>query len=422
MKLSKTQKQVAQDDHRFKVVIAGRRWGKTFLAIREMCYRARQPQREVFYITSSYRAAKMIVWKPLKKRLLDLRWVKKINESELSITLKNDSVISLKGAENPDSLRGPSLSYVVIDEVADVDEALWKEVLRPALSDQQGGALFIGTPKGKDNWSYDLYCRETFYPQMWKSFQFTTLEGGIVTKDEVEQARHDMTERQFNQEFNATFETYQNQVAWEFDRDEHVISFEQLTKQLGKNTTEIPKHRLHVGMDFNVSPATAVIMTEVGDVCYAFDEIMVYSSNTNEVAEELTRRYPHSEITVYPDPSGSQRRSSANGLTDHIILKNAGFTVKSPRKHDPVRDRINATNARLRSADSSIRLYVAPECKNLIESLEKFSFKEGTQIPEKNGWDHMFDALSYAIAYMYPIKLRKSTDTRPQRWGHAIQA
>jgi phage terminase large subunit len=426
MKLTKTQKRVARSNHRFKVVIAGRRWGKTYLAIREMCYRARYPGREIFYITSSYRAAKMIVWKPLKKRLLDLNWVKKINESELSITLKNDSVIALKGAENPDSLRGPSLSYVVIDEVADVDQNLWTEVLRPALSDQQGGALFIGTPKGKDNWSYDLYCRETFDPQTWKSFQFTTLEGGLVPVEEIEQARHDMTERQFNQEFNATFETYQNQVAWEFDRDDHVVSFESLIAEFGDNNKipkHLPTHRLHVGMDFNVSPATAVIMTEFAGITYAFDEIMVYSSNTNEVADEIKRRYPNSEVVVYPDPSGNQRRSSANGQTDHIILKNAGFQVKAPRKHDPVRDRINATNARLRSADGSKRLYISPECKNTIESLEKYSFKEGTQIPEKNGWDHMFDALSYAIAYMYPIRIRKSTEDRtPNRWGHAIQA
>ena len=158
MKLSAPQQLVADDHHRFKVVIAGRRFGKTFLSIRQLCWEARIPNKEIFYITSSYRAAKMIVWRPLKKRLLDLRWVKKINESELSITLKNNSTISLKGAENPDSLRGPSLSYCVIDELAEVDSDLFFEVIRPALSDQEGGAMFIGTPKGRNNWAYDLFC------------------------------------------------------------------------------------------------------------------------------------------------------------------------------------------------------------------------------------------------------------------------
>ncbi len=146
MKLSESQKRVAEDPHRFKVVIAGRRFGKTFLALRQLCFYARVPNKDIFYITSSYRAAKMILWKPLKRRLQDLRWIEKINESELSITLKNGSTISLKGAENPDSLRGPSLYYCVFDEVSEIDSETFFEVIRPALADQEGGALFIGTP------------------------------------------------------------------------------------------------------------------------------------------------------------------------------------------------------------------------------------------------------------------------------------
>ena len=157
MKLSKAQTTIAKDDHRFKVAICGRRFGKTYLAIREMCYRAKDPDQNVWYITSSYRAAKMIVWKPLKNKLLDLKWVAKINESELSIELKNGSTISLKGADNYDSLRGSSISYVVLDEVSEIPPNAWTEVIRPALADQQGGALFIGTPQGKGNWSYDLF-------------------------------------------------------------------------------------------------------------------------------------------------------------------------------------------------------------------------------------------------------------------------
>jgi len=153
MKLNDWQQRVALDKTRFKVVVAGRRAGKSYLSIREICYQGRLPDREIFYITSSYRAAKMIIWKPLKKRLLELRWVKKINESELSITLKNNSTISLKGAEDPDRLRGIRLNYAVIDEAAFVSPNLWFEVVRPALSDQEGGALFISTPLGKSNWT-----------------------------------------------------------------------------------------------------------------------------------------------------------------------------------------------------------------------------------------------------------------------------
>jgi hypothetical protein len=105
MILSKTQQQVADSAKRFKLVTAGRRWGKTFLSIREIAYQARLPNKLIWYVTSSYRAAKMIVWKELKNRMLDLRWVSKINESELSIRLKNGIEICLKGSENAQQLR-----------------------------------------------------------------------------------------------------------------------------------------------------------------------------------------------------------------------------------------------------------------------------------------------------------------------------
>ena len=408
MKLSDPQNIIANDPHRFKVVIAGRRFGKTFLSIRQLCHAARTPNKEVFYITSSYRSAKMIVWKPLKKRLLDLKWVKKINESELSITLKNGSTISLKGAENPDSLRGPSLSYCVIDEVAEVDPELWFEVIRPALADQQGGAMFIGTPKGKGNWSYDLFCQEQLLDD-WKSFQFKTIDGGWVKPEEIEAARRELNAKVFRQEFEATFETFEGRVAWAFERDLNV-------KRLDNPDTRT----IFVGCDFNVSPMSACIMVRVGDDLYAIDEINMYSSSTDELAEELKRRYPTSKIFCYPDPAGSARKTSAGGLTDHIILQNAGFIVKAPRAHTPVRDRINALNSRMCSSDGVRHLFIDPGLKYTLESLEKFCYKEGTQVPDKGTYDHMFDALSYGVDFLFPIKRDREERPQSQRWGHAL--
>jgi phage terminase large subunit len=409
MKLSAPQQTVAQHPARFKVVCAGRRFGKTFLSIREICYRARIPNREVFYITTSYRAAKMIVWKPLKRRLLDLRWVKKINESELSILLKNGTTIALKGAEDPDRLRGVSLDYVVIDEAASCKlENLWGEIVRPALADRQGQAMFIGTPQGKSNAFYDLY---TFASDLnntdWSSWQFTTLEGGFVTEEEIQAAKQDMTERQFNQEFLATFESYENRVAWAFDRDTHVID---TPKNLDTST-------VYIGMDHNVNPMTACIATRSGDTLTVIDELHVYSSNTQEIADEINSRYPRSKIFVYPDPAGAQRKTSAGGATDHSILANAGFVVKAPRRHDPVRDRINATNARFRNATGEINLYICKDNKYTVESLDKHTFKEGTGIPDKDtGYDHQFDALSYMVSYLFPIT-RSANHTKQNKWG-----
>jgi PBSX family phage terminase large subunit len=409
MKLSKAQAQIAKDEHRFKVAICGRRFGKTYLAIREMCYKARNPMQNIWYITSSYRAAKMIVWKPLKNKLLDLRWVAKINESELSIELKNGSTISLKGAENYDSLRGSSISYVVLDEVSEIPPNAWTEVIRPALADQQGSALFIGTPKGKGNWSYDLYNMKQEQPDIWNSFQFTTLDGGRVSAEEIEQARADMSERQFRQEFMATFESYEGRIAYTFERELHL-----------KELKNPDISQLMVGMDFNVNPCAATIAVRQGDNLYIIDEIVMHNSNTTEMAEEIVNRYPRSKIFCFPDPAGSARKTSANGQTDHTILENAGFIVKAPRKHDAVRDRINALNARLCDANKEIHLYINPKAKYTIESLEKYTYKEGTQIPDKDsGYDHIFDALSYCVAYLFPIR-KNIQPQQPQRWGAKI--
>jgi hypothetical protein len=411
MKLSQPQQTIAKNKSRFKVVVAGRRFGKTYLAIREICYQAKEPNREVFYVTTSYRAAKMIVWKPLKNKLLDLKWVKKINESELSILLKNGTTISLKGAEDPDKLRGVSLDYTVIDEAAECKlESLWGEILRPALADRQGNALFIGTPKGKSNAFYDLYVFANEADNKdWSAFQYTTMDGGFVKPEEIEAAKRDMSERQFRQEFEATFETYENRVAWAFDRGVNIQA-----------PKDLPTDIVHVGMDFNRNPLVASIAVQQGNTLYAIDEIQIFGSNTDEMCDEIKSRYPHSKVFVYPDPSGSRQQTSSGGRSDHSILANRGFVVKAPRKHDPVKDRINAINARFRSADGTNYLFISPNCKHTINSLDKHTFKEGTQVPDKDtGYDHMFDAISYMVAYLFPVR-RQVQVPPPQNWGHRI--
>ena len=410
MKLSQPQQTIAKDHSRFKVVVAGRRFGKTYLAIREICYQAKEPNREVFYITTSYRAAKMIVWKPLKAKLLDLRWIKKINESELSILLKNGTTISLKGAEDPDKLRGVSLDYVVIDEAAECKlESLWGEICRPALADRQGGALFIGTPKGKSNPFYDLYTFARSAEQ-WCAWQYTTAQGGFVTQQELDAARQDMSERQYNQEFNATFESFEQRVAWAFDRDSNV-----------QPAPDTAQDIIHIGMDFNRNPIVCAIAVQLDrETLHVVDEIQIFGSNTDEICDEIDNRYPNAKVFIYPDPSGSRQQTSSGGRSDHSILANRGYVVKAPRKHDPVRDRINAINARFRTATGENHLFITPNCKNTINSCDKHTFKEGTQVPDKDtGHDHMFDALSYMVAYLYPIRKQVQVPTQAT-WGHRI--
>ena len=133
MPLSEAQKVIAQSDARFRVLCAGRRFGKSILAIREMAKFARQPNKAIMYVAPTYGMARNIIFESLKQKMRDLRWVKKINETRMEITLVNNSKIMLRGAENYDALRGTGVDFLVMDEMADIKPEAWSEVLRPTL-------------------------------------------------------------------------------------------------------------------------------------------------------------------------------------------------------------------------------------------------------------------------------------------------
>jgi len=406
MPLSNPQQTIVDAPQRFKVVIAGRRFGKTHLSIRFLCKAARFPDKEVWYVAPTYKQAKMIVFKKLRKKLMDLRWVSKINETSLSFELKNGSTISLKGADNYDSLRGVGLDFLVLDEFADIDEAAWQETLRPTLADKMGSALFIGTPKGM-NWAKDLYDMAEQYPEEWASFQYTTEQGGNVPLSEIEAARRTLDEKTFNQEFRGTFETFSGRIFYAFERALNVKAY----------TDPLPKE-LHIGLDFNVDNNSAIIAVVKGPVMHVIDEIKLMGSNTDEMVQEIRNRYPTQRIIVYPDPAGSQRRTSAGGRTDHSILRTAGFTVKAHSVTMSVRDGINAVNAKLRSSTGVNTLFIDPRCKYTLDSLEKHVYKSNSSIPDKDGgFDHFSDALRYCVEYLFPIR-QPIAPLPTMQWGH----
>ena len=217
MPLSSPQNEVINNKSRFRVLITGRRFGKTFLAINELAKFASQSNKKVWYVAPSYRQAKSICWNDLKDRLIKHKWVKNINNSDLTITLRNNSRISLRGADNENSLRGIGLDFLVMDEFADIHKQAWYEVLRPTLSDTEGHALFCGSPRGFGNWSYELFkLAETNTD--WKSFKFTTLQGEQVSEEEINQAKEDLDTRTFQQEYEATFVNYSGMIYYNFDR------------------------------------------------------------------------------------------------------------------------------------------------------------------------------------------------------------
>jgi len=403
MQLTPPQSDIFTCPARFRVVVAGRRFGKTFLSTAELLNRAlSKPDQNVWYVAPTYKAAKEIAWDMLTSQI-PREYVGKTNETSLSITLKNGSTIALKGAEKPDNLRGRSLDFVVLDEFADMRKEAWYEVIRPSLSDRQGSAaLFIGTPKGRNHF-YDLYGKGVDKDDGWQSYQYTTIEGGNVPPEEIASAKADLDERTFEQEYGAKFLNFSGIIYYSFKREESVIRHD------GDRSV------IHVGMDFNLDPMSAVLMTRKGDTLHVFDEIVMFGSNTDEMVAEIRTRYGNGTIVIYPDPASRQRKTSAGGRTDLSILQNAGFEVRVRSSHAAVRDRINSVNSRLLSKDGHRRLFVDPKCKKVIESLERHTYKEGTSQPEKDGFDHMNDALGYAVEYLFPIR-KANKPQAPQRW------
>lgn len=423
MNLTKPQSYIYHNNSRFRAVVAGRRFGKTFLSVSELLRAAtgmmtqdeldalkkagKKPEyvynKNVWYVAPTYKAAKEIAWDMLIN-LVPEEFIAKRNETELSLKLINGSIISLKGAEKPDNLRGRSLDFCVLDEFADMRPEAWFEVIRPSLSDRKGSALFIGTPKGRNHF-YDIWTNGADQQADWASFQFTTLEGGNVDADEIEAAMRDLDERTFKQEYLANFVNYSGIIYYNFDRVESI-----------KPGIDYDDQLLHIGMDFNIDPMSAVVAVRNNDALHIIDEIVIYGSNTDEIVDEIKNRYGKNKIIIYPDPASKQRKTSAGGRTDLSILQNAGFVVKVRSSHAAIRDRINSVNARLKAADGARHLFVDPKCKQVIKSLERQTYKEGTTQPDKDsGFDHMNDALGYLVDFLYPIKRDHSTP-QPTRW------
>ena len=216
-----------------------------------------------------------------------------------------------------------------------------------------------------------------------------------------------MDKRQFEQEYLASFINFTGQIYYNFDRKKHVAKQE-----------FIKDAPIWIGIDFNIDPMSASVCQIVNGKLHQFDEISIYGSNTEELCQEIMNRYDKTKVICTPDPAGNQRKTSASGKTDITILQQY-FKVETKRKHDAVRDRINAVNSLMESADGTVRFSIDPNCMNSIRCLERQVYKEGTAIPDKDGgFDHQNDALGYLVAHIAPITKPVRAINKPKRFTH----
>lgn len=207
--LLKWQQKVFSDPTRFKVVVAGRRCGKTRMSAVSLLVKAmecKHTDATILYVAPTFQMARTLMWNLLL--VLGDPIIKKSNVNDGEITLLNNVIIRIRGADNPDSLRGMKLYYVVCDEFKDVKPATWELILRPALSDLKAGALIIGTPEPGESLFreyFDLGDSET--DPEWRSWHFTTLDNELIDPKEIEAAKRSMSTFAFRQEYMASFDT-----------------------------------------------------------------------------------------------------------------------------------------------------------------------------------------------------------------------
>ena len=386
--VNNTRKEILGDPSRFKVIVAGRRWGKTILSLMYLLKDAFNENERRWFVTPTYRQGKMIVF-PILRQMFSSFDNAKLNESEMSVIFDNGAELAVKGADNEHNLRGVELTKCVMDEMAYIKPHVWEEIIYPMLATTQGEVLFIGTPKGFDI-MYDLYSRGQS-DKDWRSWQFKTIEGGFVPKEEIERAKRTMDEVIIKQEFEASFETTGNRAAYNFNRDTNCTKANELS-----NT-------LWWGVDFNVDYMTAVLACQYTDsTIHFFDEIRLKNSNTDELAIEMKKIAP--DIECYPDPAG-KARSTTSRRSDHQILRAHGFFIRAKPSHPSHIDRLNALNRKLRDAEGKVGMTIDPSCIYLIKDLEQCQRdKRGGLDKSQIELTHALDACSYAISHKWPIR------------------
>ena len=205
------QQDVFNDTTRFKIVAAGRRTGKSRLAAWMLIINALQTNKgQVFYVAPTQGQARDIMWQTLLELAHPV--IKSSHINNLHITLINGCTISLKGADRPETMRGVSLKFLVLDEYADMKSSVWEQILRPALADQKGHAMFIGTPMGRNHF-YDLFkYAELSDDVTYKAWHFTSYDNPLLDPDEIDTAKQSMSSYAFRQEFLASFEALGSEI------------------------------------------------------------------------------------------------------------------------------------------------------------------------------------------------------------------
>lgn len=342
----------------------------------------------VAYIAPTYQQARDIAWETLKTQLRGTHHT--VNESRLEIRLKTltstseapeESVIVLRGWESIETLRGQAFDFLVLDEVAMMRDfwAMWREVLRPTLTDRKGQGMFISTPKGYNHF-HELYLMQDEHPEQWKSFKYTTYDNPHIPVEEIEAAKLELTPDAFAQEYMADFRKQEGLVYKEFMRERHVY-----------NTADIKVAETIAGLDFGYNHPAACLTIKVDHdgVYWVTGEYYKTGQTHAQIAEHVAAQQFNK---VYPDPAAPEaiKELTNRGVNCIDVVKGA----------DSVKNGIQM----VRDLFKQGRIKIHKDCVNLIWELETYHYDPDLKDKDKpvKEQDDAVDALRYAIMTHVP--------------------
>jgi len=418
------QRQLHNDPHRFRTIVAGRRVGKTTFAVNELIKLSltRKLPIPYWYVAPFYHQAKTIAWDMLLKYVPQQLWAKKPNETELSINLVTGSKLVLKGADNPVSLEGIGLGALIVDEISAIShwQTLWQNTLRPMLGDYESPSIFISKPRGFNHF-YDLAMLGDHNQIITENLGQANLDkdfityrfqaeqncrehnGGYIPHDEIETARRQLTEDAYNQEYLALFTRFSGLIFREFEMTRHVHEFAHEFNQHGD---------YYFGQDFAVRGFTAGIVGVVkpdGHV-YILDNYKKESETAQthiENEKQMLKIYADiSKYTGYGDPSGFAK----NQQKGDMIWSIADEYIEAGLPLVPANNEVTAGINFVRQLFKNNMIHIHPRCQLLIDELLQYQWKE---MPDKQKGviddpekvrkvnDHLVDALRY-MCYSKP--------------------
>ena len=390
---------------RFKTVHAGRRSFKTEIAKRTLVAECMaQTNQSLFFGAPTREQAKRIAWKDLKA--LTPKWaVSAISESELWIRYKTGSELWVIGFDTPERFDGKSQWHGgILDEYADMKSEVWSDHVEPALRDTRGWCWFVGVPEGKNHF-YNLveYARSGVNEQ-WSDYCWHSSDA--MHPDEIKEVKMRLDGRTFRQEYEGSFESYEGRVYCYFDGALHRTD---RGIELGQP--------IFIACDFNVTPCLWEIGQDTKEFTYVHDEICQKNTDTFKMCTELKKRlvqlienderwakkYP---FRFYGDYSGMGRNVNSPLSTWEIIKREfAEWNVEFRLQNNPhIVDRVNAVNARMRTAEGAISFGCSKSCVELIKDFEMCEMDDLRRNKSQAGdRTHASDALGYMIHYEHSV-------------------